>query len=168
MMRVDKPTEDAENEKPPNRLVRLRKLVKEKQSTSLSNQVAKNALPDRCHHTNHQEGWPLVKAGARRHSQRSPYHAAALALVAWYLLTPSAHENQYGAVEADTSIPMSRWQRLGPYESVKACHQAKEDNIDRSMLLAKEMKTRIDGARVIVEASEAACIASDDPRIKEK
>jgi hypothetical protein len=148
MMRVDKPSEDAENEQPPNRSARVRKQVKEKQSTSHSNQAAKAAL--------------------LRHRRHPICQAAVLALVGCYLLTPSAHETQYGAIQAGKSIPLSKWQQLGFYGSFKACHQAKEDNIVTMMLLAKEMKTRVDGARVIVEATEATCIAGEDPRLKDK
>jgi hypothetical protein len=80
-----------------------------------------------------------------------PGHAAALALVGWYLLLQPP---DLAAVHR-TDAPLSRWLQIGTYNSVKEC------NKNRSAL-----KPETEDGRWAVK--QAVCIATDDPRLKAK
>lgn len=78
-------------------------------------------------------------------------HAAALALLGWYLLIPPSGADKK---LADTSAPFSWWNHNASYDTAKAC--------EGDLL---EMRAKFSYARRWVEAR---CIASDDPRFKSK
>jgi len=119
-------------------------------------------------------------------------HAAALALVGWYLVTPHALPNSR---EPNLSLPLSQWVRRGPLPSKSDCEDrrsaALRQNDDPAQ--REEMKKQLpsvraeiqrewpnqkmppdsyfdkdywDDLRRILKLSQ--CIASDDPRLKEK
>ena len=86
-------------------------------------------------------------------------HAAALALIGWYLMAPPIHTPAY---RVDLSAPISAWDIIGSFNSVSDCtdtltklkkqypgapHSKKE----------KALHRRTDNLR---------CIATDDPRLK--
>jgi hypothetical protein len=99
----------------------------------------------------------------------NPRHAAALALVGWYLMVPPTFENQYGAIQADDSTPVSKWGQQAVYDSAGACNEGKSDYFKQSVLASKLVdKTNGPkaGAAIAVAALNAQCIASDDPRLK--
>ena len=81
-------------------------------------------------------------------------HAAALALVGWYLMIPSVTPSGY-----DNAAPLGKWFVYGGYDSAHECEGAKF--LDREGL-----KQRHDP---LADAfKNAQCIATDDPRLKEK
>jgi hypothetical protein len=89
-------------------------------------------------------------------------HAAALALVGWYLMVPPLTNN---GRSTDTRTALSTWQVLKSLASAPECeaernqlqHDANEQpNKDKNTLLAQYI------------AAHSQCIASDDPRLKEK
>ena len=54
-----------------------------------------------------------------------PRHAAALALVAWYLmLPPITYESVSGEPRVASDDPLGTWKILGSYDSAAECHQA--------------------------------------------
>jgi len=96
-------------------------------------------------------------------------HAAALALVGWYLMTPLAQKS----VKSEASAPISTWTIILSYDTAAACES------DRARDLKAEMNQRfkevcaaigIDNFRCKVAMAGATeqCIATDDPRLKEK
>ena len=76
-------------------------------------------------------------------------HAAALALVGWYLMTPPALP--YDPDKVDESAPLSRWDVQTKVDSKVQCE------------VEKARWTGTPFGRVA-----KLCIASDDPRLKEK
>jgi len=68
-------------------------------------------------------------------------HAAALALVGWYLMMPPSTSS--GRIQKDA--PLSRWYIFTTFETKKECEKARQFSSGLSI-----------------------CVASDDPRLKEK
>jgi hypothetical protein len=98
-------------------------------------------------------------------------HAAALAFVGWYLLIPPIIDEGKKA-KIDASVPLSQWGRVDRvYETESACAEARA----RLSAIAESHKNWIgpsgsaDAAdhRYVLLTSER-CIATDDPRLKEK
>jgi hypothetical protein len=93
----------------------------------------------------------------------SPRHAAALALVGWYLMAPP-----YGAVHA----PLGKWDIVKVLDSAKQCQSDRDSlvvtaqkELESNKGLATETKS---GGTEYFDATAAQCIATDDPRLKEK
>jgi hypothetical protein len=77
-------------------------------------------------------------------------HAAALALVGWYLMLPPANPNG----EPDESTPMTRWTRVGDFKSSRECEGRK------FRLHRLDEKTNPRQDEFILSA---ICVAPDDP-----
>ena len=91
-----------------------------------------------------------------------PRHAAALALVLWYLMAPPVSGIATGLE------PLHWWFQIGSFDSLNECRQARRMMIDRFMNdLEKDYR---DAAAV--QGMDAfyysECIATDDPRLKGK
>ncbi len=87
-----------------------------------------------------------------------PRHAAALALVGWYLMVPAP---------GNESAPLQYWSQLGSYDTAKACEQDRNQwygMMERKGFALKNYQP--EDVKRSWNASE--CIASDDPRLKEK
>jgi hypothetical protein len=91
-------------------------------------------------------------------------HAAPFALVGWYLLAAPIDRKPGGALYATDSISMSPWRQLGAYDSADKCVVAKGDQFDRASVIARANTGSISSA-VIAQATDAICMASDDPRL---
>ena len=72
-----------------------------------------------------------------------PRDAAALALVSWYLMTPPLPHLKPPAVHKDTDAALRGWKMVKSFPSQKECEAHRVNPWER-------------------------CIASDDPRLKEK
>jgi hypothetical protein len=104
-------------------------------------------------------------------------HAAALALVAWYLMMPPNKR---------VDAPLSAWTVSRSYDSAEACQSAQSQNRDQAAAKQNQYDSMTDQQRRNLEhnqqafdqatndkdnfdaAFQSACIASDDPRLKEK
>jgi hypothetical protein len=96
-----------------------------------------------------------------------PRRAAALVLVGWYLIVPSfmdrliLRQGDPHTIAALVINDLSTWQTLQAYDTAKQCEAV------RAALKSKDnggaVKTDLQ-----VEARFAQCIASGDPRLKEK
>jgi hypothetical protein len=86
-------------------------------------------------------------------------HAAALALVGWYLMLPPRDTTMPEGF--NSSAPLNRWLQARAFDSAKAC----EDGISEFLGYAKAGQSADDkvmqGALIM-----AQCIATDDPRLK--
>jgi hypothetical protein len=89
-------------------------------------------------------------------------HAAALALVGWYLMIPP---------DLADLAPISAWQHFGSYDTAKECDSGKsqlgidaikDENASGCKVTPSE-HCFLDFAK-----ENARCIASDDPSLKEK
>jgi hypothetical protein len=94
-------------------------------------------------------------------------HAAALALVGWYLIVPPTRVDREGLPEPlpdksgffyDTDAPLSNWFNEGNFDSAAACAQS----------LSELRHTPRATAADRIQESAAKCVATDDPRLKEK
>ena len=84
-----------------------------------------------------------------------PRHAAALALVGWYLMAPPSHQVA-GQKELWTSAPLANWSMLGMFDSEADCKRGVHD---RSRLIL------MDGGSTKKFVEALQCIESHDPRL---
>ena len=92
-----------------------------------------------------------------------PRHAAALALVGWYLMIPPS----LGGFQYDLTAPISKWQQDSSYDSADNCeeHRMKVfDMLTKHKVRNLDAKTQDGNARTFFYSK---CIATDDPRLKE-
>ena len=89
-------------------------------------------------------------------------HAAALALVGWYLMIPPRDVNH----KVRFDWPLNLWTVYKAYDSADQCNKFKEflqEGIDRP-----ETKKKFSFADSLShDIHDSQCIASDDPRLKE-
>jgi hypothetical protein len=79
-------------------------------------------------------------------------HAAALAVIGWNLMMPPMNDGQ-----SDTQAPISAWTVFRRFDSAAACQKWKS-----------KLETRARRAGRYGPRPDFMCIASDDPRLKEK
>jgi len=86
-----------------------------------------------------------------------PRHAAALALVGWYLMVPPRNLHPFVKGDSvDTTAPLSKWIHLASSDSAKECETRK----------AEYLNTVAQDRDLAQFAVDAECIATDDPRLK--
>jgi hypothetical protein len=84
-------------------------------------------------------------------------HATALALVGWYLMTPPPD---------NLKAPISAWEISASYDTAEQCSLEQQTFFDTAI---KQRSLNLGKLRAGNEAMlHAQCIASDDPRLKEK
>ncbi len=96
-------------------------------------------------------------------------HAAALALAGWYLMVPPFPKGEH-RYEPDTSVPLSQWIRRGSFDSAAEC-EAHRTNWLNALKTDPEVPEEVGpaAARGIAKAVILGkCIATDDPRLREK
>jgi hypothetical protein len=82
------------------------------------------------------------------------HHAAALAMLGWYLMVPPPAPTP----RFDLKAPLSKWSKKASFNSQKECNDA---------LATRRLKEARD--RVLQPMwAFGKCVASDDPRLKEK
>jgi hypothetical protein len=105
-----------------------------------------------------------------------PRHAAALALVGWYLMMPPIRlgtlTNGQAGYTIASSLPFSEWSNFGSFDSVQKCDGRRMMDIES----AKHMlaMSHLDPSKPPDQFKSlkftapllAQCIASDDPRLK--
>jgi hypothetical protein len=94
-----------------------------------------------------------------------PRHAAALALVGWYLMIPPINRT---TGQAETFAPLSSglWTMVEAYDTAEACEKSKRIMMDivSHPDKHKDLDKDIEKARSM--APFVKCIATDDPRLK--
>jgi hypothetical protein len=99
---------------------------------------------------------------------RAPRHAAALALVGWYLMVPPWN----GPDSFDEKAPFNTWEQIDVYDSATDCSRYRVKDIEiiskSSGLLPLRSDVGRDAKSVRNRLVASRCIASDDPRLKEK
>jgi hypothetical protein len=91
-----------------------------------------------------------------------PRHAAALALVGWYLIGPLPKPD--GTL--DRGAPMSKWEWIESFDSLRDCKKYKHLVTDLQSARASDPNPHV--RALYFEAEATVCIATDDPRLKEK
>ena len=93
-----------------------------------------------------------------------PRHAAALALVGWYLMVPqiqSEKQNLIGPFTESHEPDFPNWHQVGSYDTAAECEAA------RAQLPATLIYDHpVAKDTLAVVAKFAQCIAPDDPRLK--
>jgi hypothetical protein len=118
-----------------------------------------------------------------------PRHAAALALVGWYLMVPPViHEEDWQQQHVHpTTAPLSEWFTWNSFDTADACTKARSaliasgvdgvvndynrwlDGRASSEDLLDEWANTYSISSAIMDADgQSLCIATDDPRLKEK
>jgi hypothetical protein len=101
-----------------------------------------------------------------------PYHAAALALVGWYLMLPcTGHPLKY----YDPTAPLSAWFTVGVFDTANECdavlREGQEDlqKENPKLFAYRELaKLTAEQRKTLKESwKDGQCIATDDPRLKE-
>lgn len=106
-------------------------------------------------------------------------HAAAFALVGWYLMLPPPHteyaqSGQILDVRADDEAPLSEWAIARSYDTAAQCMAEKDARIAelkprvKPDILPKQNSVQeLFGQRLLDQQNAMArCIATDDPRLK--
>ena len=105
-----------------------------------------------------------------------PRHAAALALVSWFLMMPPPY-TEGGKAFVDLHASVRRWTRIGKvsFDSVADCDKARETmqkNIQTAEEAGLEKAARMDANprdQDLAEyeaARQMKCVSRDDPRIR--
>ncbi|MGA9884041.1 MAG: hypothetical protein WBQ34_10010 [Candidatus Acidiferrales bacterium] len=84
-------------------------------------------------------------------------HIAALALVGWYLMVPPIVQKN-GKYQYDYAAPLSKWTEEDAFDTASDCKEDRET-------LVKASKGWGTSA---TDTAQERCIATDDPRLKEK
>jgi hypothetical protein len=99
----------------------------------------------------------------------NPRHAAALALVGWYLMVAPRSQDHTAFVP---SAPLSQWDLIGSYDTAAQCMKVRSESIAR---VANKVRAIGPNGKALDEAgtressaTTIKCIASDDPRLKGK
>jgi hypothetical protein len=103
----------------------------------------------------------------------NPCHAAALALVGWYLMLPPLQfvgpGNDYSLAIVDSAAPLSQWLPMMTFKTLQEC-----DNFSTGLArnLRKSVKAERDKKDVEtligIWLGKYQCVATDDPRLKGK
>ncbi len=94
-------------------------------------------------------------------------HAAALALTGWYLMVPPMpYDHQTHEMDVDLSTPVSEWTLLGSFDTANDCKKRVDELIQQG---GEAVDRHAKGAEQrLNDLTSAACIATDDPRLKGK
>ena len=86
-------------------------------------------------------------------------HAAALALVGWYLMIPPIIHDS-----VQSGAPLSSWHIFGSYDKATEC---RTDNVDKLNFWISNSAKGLPGRdRTLGALQYAVCVATDDPRLK--
>jgi len=96
---------------------------------------------------------------------RRLHHAAALAFVGWYLMVPP-----YSQGDFNEHAHLSDWKIINSFDTAKECrsHQLFVSERTQSDVPQHGDPPTTDKQRYAVSIALSACVASDDPRLKEK
>src|SRR5258708_33138358 len=109
-------------------------------------------------------------------SGMKPRHAAALAVVGWYLMEPpmlGGNPPIYEPPRPDLSAPLERWIVDDTFDTASQCRAALAsvrevpENLDVRRLTAEQF-AQIQASKKGLWASSDQCVASDDPRLTGK
>ncbi len=91
-----------------------------------------------------------------------PHHAAALALIGWYLMVPPA----IGTGLPDKTAPLGKWEIENSFETADDCMRNRGEFSDDGMRRVKLKRSRQD-IILGIQFIDATCISTDDPRLKD-
>jgi hypothetical protein len=89
-----------------------------------------------------------------------PRHAAALALLGWYLMAPPVNPKLPEGIDAEA--PLSHWSIMGSFDTASECVNL------FAIRFKKKQPPTPKGQLNHSLAKSSECIATDDPRLKRK
>jgi hypothetical protein len=100
----------------------------------------------------------------------TPWHAAALALVGWYLMVPPplpGNTRRNAPVYTDVDAPIAKWNIIDSFDSAQACRKSFLEHADEADDAQKHPQQNCDtvGGPICRPFMMAKCIATDDPRL---
>jgi hypothetical protein len=105
------------------------------------------------------------------------HHTAALALVGWYLMCPPSKGPNPRGGEVFSRAPLWDWEQVAVFDTAKECSDARSRDVtemSQSVAIIKEQVPAPTAQRLRevnnmwIQIDLEQCIASDDPRLKEK
>jgi len=95
----------------------------------------------------------------------NPRHAAALALVGWYLMEPP-----FGKYGPNEMAPLSQWAHPYTFDSARDCESALAAAHvgEASGMAAIEVEYGLQDTKMPLLTIDWKCVATDDPRLKPK
>jgi hypothetical protein len=99
------------------------------------------------------------------------WHAAALALMGWYLMIPPMHKGPNGTIDfPEARAPIIQWQVVDSYDSADSCRAGSAAHLDKikAFMAQTQSPTLTDAIKkaAILQEVQAQCIATNDPRLK--
>jgi hypothetical protein len=95
-----------------------------------------------------------------------PRHAAALAMVGWYLLYPPWNAEKG---REDPGLPLNRWYQVATFDSSADCEARKMKVLEVLEDLEKQTHD-LDGQEIAASMRmrfhQARCVSADDPQLK--
>ena len=89
-------------------------------------------------------------------------HTAALALVGWYLMVPPMAGDH-----TNPSAPLSSWRMTaGSYDTAIECRKVLEDSTRDAIKALQDPHVLPFTRSASLQVLDAACVATDDPRLK--
>lgn len=98
-------------------------------------------------------------------------HAAALALIGWYLMVPNVVWEKDRFLVGPVDCCEGWGKQMGSYDTAAECNAAKENlELSPSQATADSAKRDPAGFNLAAKTAKewALCVATDDPRLKEK
>jgi hypothetical protein len=89
------------------------------------------------------------------------YHAAALALIGWYLLLPPVDTEN----NPRTDLPISEYRQVQSYDTARDCEAAKDKFLKEYRTNAEKPGGREFWLGMDASVVEGLCVSSDDPRL---
>ena len=101
----------------------------------------------------------------------NPRHAAALALVGWYLMVPPIRTPKDDKPYLDEHAEYGSWKTLHTFETQDQCevvrNRTKKDARRGELTVFSDNFPVRDSALWLAQEADLECIATDDPRLKE-
>jgi hypothetical protein len=88
------------------------------------------------------------------------HHAASLVLVGWYLMAPPMDKPDH----FDTSAPLGRWSTTASFDTAAECTKAQA----QGELAYSQGEPTPEHKLMLQMWAQSACIATDDPRLKQR
>jgi hypothetical protein len=101
-------------------------------------------------------------------------HAAALALVGWYLMTPPYDPSlvvpnaPLAGQHIDTHAPLSSWDQHSAYDTAAEREKGKDKEFEKTSAFEDFQKSAPAGRFLSFAIIEGLCVGADDPRLKGK
>jgi hypothetical protein len=93
---------------------------------------------------------------------RPPHRTAALVLTGWYLMWPPMSESFH----VELNAPIARWMVMKSFDSADSCERYNQYVAAHAKALASAKPEA--RAAALLAMKSGHCIATDDPRLKEK